>query len=256
MASKAAMAKATAPATPALGHNKPPADEAGANLSETNAGLSRLQQQLLARAAKAPKAINSEKGAKDLAALVRELRETVGAFEAARVEQKEPYLAGGRAVDGYFKGLVKPLEQAMGRLSGVITAWQDRVEDERRRAAEKEAAEARKEAERLAKLAAKARASEEVQLQAAAAAQEFEEARDHATASSADLVRVSDEAGTITRKVAWVCEAWDRDSLDLEALRAYFTDAAIEQAIRGLIKTGQHELAGASIVEQKTAMVL
>ena len=239
-------------APPARGHNQPPPD----TLEELNAGLLRDQAQLLAKLAKAPKAVGSESAVKAAAALVREIRGLGGRLEAAREEQKAPHLAAGRAVDGFFKGLMKPLDDGQGRLSYAVGVWQDKIEAERRAKAEAEAEAAQVEADRLAKLAKKRGASEDVQLQAAEAGMIAEEAADDAAASSADLVRICDEDGTITRKTEWVCEGVDRAELDLETLRPYFTEEALLKAVRAAIRAEIRELAGAVIVERKSAMVL
>ena len=248
--------KAPLAAPPPRGHNQPPADSIGANLAEANAALLRLQAQLLAKLAKAPKAVTGEPAAKAAGALIREIRDLDAQLEAARVEQKEPYLSGGRAVDAFFKELAKPLDAGLTRLNRAITAWQDKVEEEKRRKAEAEAAAAEAEAARLAKLAKRKDATEETELQAAEAALNAEEAQAEAELPAADLVRVRDEDGTITRKTEWVCDGIDRDTLDLEALRPYFTEDSLLKAVRAAIRAEIHEIAGATIVERKSAMVL
>lgn len=243
-------------AAPPKGHNRPPEDSIGANLAEANAALLRQQAQLLAKLAKAPKAVTGEAAAKAAGALIREIRDLDGQIEAARVEQKEPYLSGGRAVDGFFKELAKPLDAGATRLNRAITAWQDKIEAERRAEAERVAAEQAAEAARLAKLAKRRDATEETELQAAEAQLNAEEAQAEAELPAADLVRVRDEDGTITRKTEWVCDGIDRDQLDLEALRPYFTEDSLLKAVRAAIRAEIHELAGATIVERKSAMVL
>lgn len=248
--------KAPLAAPPPRGHNQPPADSIGANLAEANAALLRQQAQLLAKLAKAPKAVTGEAAAKAAGALIREIRDLDGQIEAARVEQKEPYLSGGRAVDGFFGALKKPLAAGAERLNRVITLWQDRVEEAKRAEAERKWAEEQREAERLAKLAKARSATEDTKLMAAEAALNAEEAQAEAELPAADLVRVRDEDGTITRKTEWVCDGIDRDALDLEALRPYFTEDSLLKAVRAAIRAEIHELAGATIVERKSAVVL
>lgn len=241
---------------PPLGHNRPPKDALTADLTDRNHDLALRQSRLLDLVKRQPKTAKDADDVKELGGVIRELREFNETLDAAHKEQKRPYLDAGRAVDGYFKGLAEPINAAMAVLNRIITVWQDRIEAERRRKAEEEAEQARLEAERLAKIAAKKRATEEQQLAAAAAEEEAETAEAVATAAPADLVRVRDEEGTITRKVEIICAAINRETLDLEALRQHLPEAALFQAVRSFIRAGGRELAGAEIIEQKTAIVL
>ena len=134
----------------------------------------------------------------------------------------------------------------------------ERIERQQREEADAEA-RAKLETERKAKLRQEVAARERMeaerqrqrneQLRAEAAAKE-------AAASDADLSRMRGAKQTSARlKTQWRCAEWDREALDLEALRHYFPAKAIDDAIRSFIAKGGRRLAGAEIVEETTSVV-
>lgn len=77
-------------------------------------------------------------------------------IDEKRVEIKEPYLAGGRAVDKHFKAMLDPLKAAEAKLKKVIGAWMDKQEAIRRQEEAEAEERARKERQKLEERAAKA----------------------------------------------------------------------------------------------------
>lgn len=63
----------------------------------------------------------------------------------------------------------------------------------------------------------------------------------------ADLARTSVGGATSTLVENWTFEIEDINRLDLEALRPFFTTTAFEQALRGYVKAGRRQIAGARI---------
>lgn len=77
-----------------------------------------------------------------------------------------------------------------------------------------------------------------------------------ADAKAADLSRTRGELGSVSSlRTDWVHDGFDRDRIDLEALRAHLPADAIDQAIRSFIRAGGRELRGTKIYEQTQAVV-
>lgn len=129
-----------------------------------------------------------------------------------------------------------------------------RIQDEREKR-EREAAEARRIAQEKEEAAA---AEAERQRQAAEraaeiAAAEAAKARAAAESKSADLTRTRGDLGSYaTTREEFVFDGLDRETVDLEPLRPYLTEAAIEAAVRAFIKAGGRELRGVNIYKGRT----
>jgi hypothetical protein len=121
-----------------------------------------------------------------------------------------------------------------------------------REAADKQAAaeRARKVETQAAKSAEAARAAEQASIaatQAAQAAEKAEDARIATLAKPADLTRVrgNDQSGagvTLTTAQEPFALLTDRNKVNLEMLRPFFTDAEIEKALRGWARTTGHRV--------------
>lgn len=112
---------------------------------------------------------------------------------ASRVSEKAPFLAGGKAVDGFFGALTDPVERAQAHTRSLMTQFANKLEAERR-------AVAKAEAERLAREAAIAQdnAQDEESLQHAAdVAQAAEAARALADGRAAALSQTRGDLGTV-----------------------------------------------------------
>ena len=142
------------------------------------------------------------------------------------------------------------------RLAAIEQARLRKLQEEAQEA-ERALARARSEAsklERAAEAAEAARKQAQAQAEADLAAIKAEEARLATLVKPAELVRVrgNDANGggvTLTSAREGYAILTDRSLLDLNALKAYFTDAEIEKALRGYAKATGHvkQLAGAEI---------
>lgn len=137
-----------------IGGNQPPdpLEDLRAQLAETHEPLTQRKADLIAMGERAPASVDDD----DTAAKVADAIKACSAFgknaTAARVAAKEPHLAAGRAVDGWFAALADPVEKVKARLTALLTDYQKRVAAAERARREAEAAELRRqqqEAERL-----------------------------------------------------------------------------------------------------------
>lgn len=192
-----------------------------ANIGDNSGSLSAAEQikenldgrhgDLLARAAqlsgmdeRAPPA-DSEANANKISEAIRQCYEFEKVAEGIRVQEKEPYLQGGRSVDAYFKNLIDPIAKTKMRLQTKRTEYDIAVERAERQRREEEA---RIERERWA--AAAKEAAEAIRNKAAAeeravvAEQRAEEAVQATKATSADLTRTRTDSGVVTSlKTVW-----------------------------------------------------
>ena len=250
------------------GHNVPPSDAEilSARLAEKYDGTIKRRDELLASALRAPPEVADEGAAGKFADLIKLITACTKNAEAERVAEKEPHLAAGRAVDGFFKRITDELAGAKKTLEQRLTTYQrKKAEDERRRREEEERLR-REEAERLAREAAarEAELKNEDDLAAAIAAEEAAKQADadavkakrEASAKAADLSRSRSDIGSVASlRTYWDFDGLDRETVDLEALRPYIALAAIEAAMRGFIRAGGREIRGARIFENTETVV-
>lgn len=151
--------------------------------------------------------------------------------ENKRVEAKAPYLAAGKALDAWFKRAIDPLEAPMAKLLVRMTDFGLKVEEERRRIAEDEAARERAAANAKAETAAAALSSgepEDAQAaldQAVEAERSAERAELHAASAPAEHSRVRGEFGAVASlKRTWKWREVDhnlipRDLMDVSSAK-------------------------------------
>lgn len=250
------------------GHNLPPADIdiLRERLADDAKKLLQRRDELLASAARAPATVEDDETAGKTADLIKLLTACHKNAEAARVHAKEPFLAGGRAVDGFYALITGPLEKAKRAIEQRLTVFQRKKAEEERRRREDEARRQRDEAERL-RLEAAAREQamrDETQLDeavtAAALAKQAEadlmRADREARAKAADLSRNRGDYGAVASlRTFWDFTDLDRNTIDLEALRFHLPQDAIEKAVRSLIKAGGRTLRGCTIFENTSTSV-
>jgi hypothetical protein len=204
-----------------------------------------------------------------VATAVVQIRDLSTRIEKVRVDEKEPYLRSGQAVDQFFKSFQDKLAKTVSILHARVHAYNaakleterrlraeaeraareaaakaeaERQEAERqRREAEAAAARARTEENRVKREqeAAEARAREEQARQQEQAAREAaSDARMEAKAKSADIVRqrVDDAGRIITMRQVLHVEIVDRNKLDKEALWPVLRDEDLDRAVRALVK--------------------
>lgn len=247
-----------------MGHNRP--DEKSplrARLEEQHAALLADIAALAERANAAPATVESD----DVLGVVSDLAKSATAVakraETARTSEKEPYLAAGREIDGFFKALAERLERIGAAMKTRATEYLRRKEAEERRRREEEARKAREEAEARMREAAEAEAArrpidaDTALDRAAIAATTAQEAIRAAEAPAADLARTRSASGAsmATLRTTWDFEIDDLGAIDLEAIRPYLARADIEKAIRAYVAKGNRRLRGARIFERSVASI-
>lgn len=251
-----------------LGHNNPPELFSGLALQEhletVSKDLVARKDELINAAKDLPDVIDNDDDMAQVGDFKKLITAAVKNTEATRVSVKEPFLAGGRSVDGHFKAMNVPLEKILQNIEKISTTYLRIKEAEERRRRDEEAAKARAEAAAAAEEArrreeqikgekslAAAIAAEEAAKQAeadAAAAQKSAEAK------AADLTRVRGSYGSVTSlQKFWDFKDIDRDTIDLEFLRHHLPMDALEKAVRSAIKAGAREIKGVSIYENSRA---
>lgn len=247
------------------GSNLGPQSEAEAlqdRLAEKHAALADRATELLGAEERLP-AIENDDAAGKVGDYVKLVAAAVKAATAARVAEKEPFLAGGRTVDGFFASrMIDPLGQLKFRVENKLGAYLRAKADRERREREAEAARlaveaAKREAEALAAMEAAKAPIAETALDAALEAQQASAAADKAAAAKpADMARTRGDYGSVaTLRQEWTFADLARAELDLEALRQHIPADALERALRSFIKAGGRTIRGARIFQTETAMV-
>lgn len=252
-----------------IGHNqpKPPTpEEIRELLADENADLIRRRDELLDAVQRVPETIEAEDTCGHVSDFVKQISAAAKMADTRRVGAKEPYLAGGRTVDGFFKTIAEPLDKAKKTINARITEFLRRKEAEERRAREaaeraaRESAEAeRREAERMAREAADDAALDaaiEAEHRAKQAEADRLAADKAAHVKAAELSRTRGDYGAVASlRTTWDFEGLDRKAIDLETLRNHLPQDGIEKAIRAYIKAGGRELRGCRIYERTSAAV-
>ncbi|MDB5596216.1 MAG: hypothetical protein JWM36_3177 [Hyphomicrobiales bacterium] len=237
-------------------HNEPPLKD---RLAMDHADLVEQLEQIAARATDAPKTIEDDDGLSVLAAIVKDTQSVTKKLETKRVAEKEPHLAAGREVDGFFAGHKTRAERIISEMNRRNTLYlrakadrerQERLEQER---VAREAHEAAmREAERLD--AANRRAEADQVLEEAQQADiDARVAATAAAAKPAELARTRTASGTTTLVTRWEFQLTDFAALSPSAVWPYFTRAEIEKAIGVAVRNGVRSLDGVHIFENSVA---
>lgn len=250
-------------------------------LSEDYGELGRATSGLLESARSLGETVENERELEGFSNVIVAMRDAGARAEAARIAEKEPYLRGGQAVDGFFSSIKERLAKAQSVLQRRVDAYQQRKRDaererlrlvreeqeriaretrEREERARREAEEARLAAERarkpetIAVKSATAQAAEQEAAAAAAAAStaasEAEAARIDTLRPSADLVRERFEGGrVVTGQDVGYAEIVDADKLDAVALWPFVHIKAKQVALNAWAKANGHnkQMPGAEI---------
>lgn len=251
-------------------HNNPPADLlTGDALREKllaeHAALLERRDELLAAAERVPPITDDDVAGK-VSDYIKQLTALTKTAETHRTSTKEPYLEGGRNVDGFFKTITDPVAKTKDAVQKKLTVYLREKEELARQArlaeerAAREAAErARREAEDKARAAADAAALDaaiEAEKQAEMAAADLAKAAAAAEVKAAELSRTRGEYGSMASlRTQWVFDEIDRTTIDLEALRPYLPTESLNTAVRAFIKAGGRELRGTRIYETTVAAV-
>ena len=233
---------------PGLGHNNPPEEthhEDGTPrsieelLAASQAEIIAKVEPIAERANKLPRSIDSEDDLNKVTPVVLDAKALVRDLEAARKAAKQPYIDGGKAVDGFFN----PVKDRIGR---IVSVFEDLASDFQRRKIEAERAARAEEARKAEQRAQKAREdaekakradTREKRLDAADQAQvEADRAAASVTQTNAQLGKVSGSGGTASARTHWTFAIEDFDKLDLNAIRHFIPRDAIEQGLRAYVK--------------------
>ena len=248
-----------------IGHNSGVA----AALASAYAAFLDRRDELLESMARVPSTIEDDEQQKKVSDLAIMIADQLTKCEAARQAEKAPFLENGRLVDGFFTaGINDPLSAAHKRLLAIGGEYlrAKRAQEERRlleevRAAESRAAAALEAASTMSASGHSEIASKLLDMAVSAESSANQQRAEIGSASAADLSRIRSDSGalaTLSERV--FCIAFERSSVDLEALRAHFSDASIAKAVKGWIrvnliavKSGKLQLHGATIKKEAHA---
>lgn len=251
-------------------HNNPPpdlltGDALRQSLLDRFSDLLKRRDDLLAAASRVPE-IADEDVARRVSDFIKQVTAASKAADTARIGAKEPYLEGGRGIDGFFKAISDPLANVKKSVEANLTAYLREKEAEERRKrmeAERLAREAAETAIREAEEAEKAlrdQQSLDAAVQAGKAADaaraDAVKAMQAAAAKPAELSRVRGDFGAVSSlRTEWTFDHLNRADLDLETLRQHLPTDALEKAVRAFIRSGGRHLRGVEIFETTTAVV-
>lgn len=248
-----------ATATAGPGHNLPPdpIEALRERLRDDHGEKMRRADDLLAGAGRVPDAITDDEMAGKISDFLKQIAAHMKLLDHGRVTEKEPHLSAGRAIDGFFGGPIKALDEAKTKISRRLAAFLKAKEDAERRRREEEARRVREEAERKAAEAAALEAAGRVeQADVALAEAQIAEAMAEQAGRGDDHTRARGEYGAVsTLAAAWTFEVEDRAKIPLDLLRPYLPAAAVDSAIRAFIKAGGRALPGVRIFEEAKALV-
>lgn len=253
-----------------IGHNAPPRDllledALRERLFDENLALVQRRDALL-EAGQRITDINNDEIAAKAGDFIKQIMAVVKAAEAARISEKEPYLDGGRQIDGFFKKISEPLERFKRGIEHELTFYLRGKAETERLAREEQKRLAREEEDRMRREAQEAadKLRDEKTLKLALTAEKRWQqaeadriaAEKAAQAKPADLSRTRGEYGAVSSlRTLWTFSDLDRETLDLEALRFHLPMDGLERAVRALIKAGGRELKGVKIFETTDAVV-
>ena len=235
------MAKAQkADPAPGIGHNEAPlvapAQAVSESLLRDYVGLAESTTAILAQARDLPLKVSDNTELGQFSAIAKSMRDTIAKAEAFRVKEKEPYLRGGQAVDGFFQNLSERLNKGMKIVTARVNDYQQAILAAERRKREEEAAEARRIAEEARLAAERARKpaiAEAKEVQATIAERRADVAEEAAEATPAAMTRTRFDDGVLVtmKKVKYVTIV-DADKIPLDRLRPYLKPSEIEAAVK------------------------
>lgn len=217
-----------------IGDNSGTMDAATAiktNLTERHPDVVKRSGELAGMLERAPKAVDNEADANKISEAIRQCTAFVKIATETRVKEKEPYLAGGRAVDGFFANLIDAVDKTKKVLLSVRTSYDVAVESEARRQREEAARIQREEADRQAAVARSAQQKDRAAV-AEVVAQEAEEA---ALAKPAELTRTRTDTGVVTS----LRREWRHRITDAKKVPKKFMapdDGLIKAALKAAVK--------------------
>ncbi len=233
-----------------IGHNLPPTtlEMVQADLAEKHGALVARKDDLVASAGRAPATVEDDETAGRVADLIRLISTCSKTADAARVGAKEPYLEGGRVVDGWFKNVTTPLAETKAKLERPLNTYlvSKAAQEKARREAEAKALE-----EAAAREAAAM--TTPAQLDAAVAIEtKAAEVRESVTEKPADMARTRGDYGSVaTLRTAWTFEVLAPQLVPRHYLMV--NEAAIKAAVKAGARDG--EIPGVRIYQGQRAIV-
>lgn len=225
-----------------IGHNMPPEPTLRERIEETYVDQFTEIDAIAAKANALPAEIKNDADLGLVADVAVAASKLAKKLEIMRKVEKEPFLRDSKVVDATFtENRIARLERISAALNQRATAYNNaklrRAEDERRAA------------ERVARdLAEKQRLDAAMELEAgnsAGAVQHIDQAQRHeevareaaAPVKAADLTRVKSESGaTATMRTEVKARVLDWQKIDLNALRTFIKQDAVEAALRLHVK--------------------
>ncbi len=153
-----------------IGHNEAPSDIdiVGEKALELYPDIFARANQLMEAAERVPDKITSDEEAGKMADFIKQLTANKKSLNAVRVEEKQPHLDRGRAVDGFFKRYTEKLDAVLSKVREVNDPWikakkaeEERIREEKKAKIREEAAEKLRIAEEKAAEAEKLRIEQE-----------------------------------------------------------------------------------------------
>jgi hypothetical protein len=244
-----------------IGGNNPPTFKE--TMAEKYGSVFAALEPLADMADEAPEKITGPDELARVSDIVRAARKLFNEVEEIRTREKQPFLDGGKEVDGFFglkKDAIKRVVDAMQKRADAYQAEVDRLA---RMEAARKAAEAENEAKRQRGIAeaeaarGRIHAAHKHEERAQEAEHRAEQAVAATQVSAADLTRVRSEGGTTSATTEWLFEVEDYAAVDLNAVRAYIPRERVELAIRGFIKINKNQvpLAGVRIFQKTKAII-
>lgn len=240
-----------------FGHNKAPVETV---LAADFADLIKDVAAVIAAANEAPTAIKNDADLASLGQCILDLKAVSKRVDGQRKEEVDPALAAQRSINAFFGEHIDALGAAAKRLQAAADDYTRRKEAEARAEAQRKAEEARQreeEARRKAEEAASASTAARAEGRAEQHASAAERAEDAASGKASDLVRTKVGGMTASATTKWDFRIKDSEALrsTLGALGPYFTDDAIEKAVRSLVRVrkGGASLSGVEVFEDTKA---
>lgn len=215
----------------ALSNNPPEGDALTLRLDEMHASLRERADELLAAVERVPATLD-ETTHDRAAAFVKQMKLHAKKIDESRVAEKQPYLDGGRTVDGWFGRLSLAMDKACKQVEARITAFLRAKADAERKAREEEARRAREEAERRA---AEMKADEDLTA-AVAAETTAQQAEKAAAAPVADLARTRTAYGTTSTLRTELAFEVTGKAAAVRALADLIDDEAVAKAMRAWLR--------------------
>lgn len=252
-----------APFVASVGHNKPPLStdegEFRRRVHEENTALIDTAEKLLTGK---PQECKDDTYAEKLTNFIKRLSTCAADLEKLRKKETEPFLKGQRMVNGYFGEISEKLDKMKRAANKPLTEYLNAKAAQEKKDREAAAEKLRKEADaQRAADAALYDAGRPMEAgEARRAADKIDRHADALEASAsqtgAALVQMRTGSASSSLRKRTVAEIVDRQTLDLEALRPYFTADALQRALNAYVTaTKATELKGAKIYETTEASV-